>query len=153
MPMRFLLQRYSHLEETYTAKISITDIIWTPHHTMEIPWQVGVLEPAKKTKKRKIWTPMSIWLDCKRQSKNSILELTCLEYDQDPNTIIIEYSFLFPTVIYTPWYHPRFMSYAVLKSAVLLKFWAEQIWAIWEICTFDPNTNRISGNFQYYHCR
>jgi hypothetical protein len=32
----------------------------------------------------------------------SILALTCLESDQQPNALVIEDSFLFPTVIYMP---------------------------------------------------
>jgi hypothetical protein len=56
---------------------------------------------------------------------------------------------IFPTVICTPRYDKRFRSYAILKSAGQLEFCSEQIWVVWEIWTFDPNTNRISGNFQY----
>jgi hypothetical protein len=40
-------------------------------------------------------------LDCEKQLEKSILALTCLESDLEPNTIVIEDSFLFPTVIYT----------------------------------------------------
>jgi hypothetical protein len=36
-----------------------------------------------------------------------------------------------PTVISTPWYDKRFASYDFLKSARLLKFWADQIFLIW----------------------
>jgi hypothetical protein len=35
-----------------------------------------------------------------QQSENSILALTCLESARDPNTIVLEDSFFFPTVIY-----------------------------------------------------
>jgi hypothetical protein len=87
--MRFMLQRYSHIEETHPVKISITDIRWTPHHAVEIPWQVGILKSGKKTKKWKLGHRCQIWLECKRQSENSILELIYLESNQNLNTIVI----------------------------------------------------------------
>jgi hypothetical protein len=37
IPMQFMLQRYSHLEETHLTKRAITDIRKISHHTVEIP--------------------------------------------------------------------------------------------------------------------
>jgi hypothetical protein len=127
IPMRFMLQRYSHIEETHPVKRVVTDIRQTPHYTMEIPWHVGILESTKKTLKRKIWHQRQIWIDCEQPPENAILVLMWLETDEEYNTSVIEYFFLFPTVISTPRYDTWFRSYAILKSAGLLKFlcWAD----------------------------
>jgi hypothetical protein len=58
---------------------------------------------------------MQICLDYKQQSENSILALTCQKSDQEPNAIVIDDSFLFPTVIYTNRYDKRSKSYEFLN--------------------------------------
>jgi hypothetical protein len=45
-----------------------------------------------------------------------------LESGEESNTYIIEYFFLFPTVICTPQYDKWFRSYAILNSTGLLEF-------------------------------
>jgi hypothetical protein len=94
MPMRFMLQRYSHLEETHPAKISITDIRWTPHHAVEISWQVGIVESANKTKKTKIWTPTSnlTWLQAAIRKFNSRTDMSEIL----PGAQYNSYKILFP---------------------------------------------------------
>jgi hypothetical protein len=72
-----------------------------------------------------------------------------LESDREPNTIVIEYSFLFSTVIYTLWYNQWFRSYDFLKLTRLLKLCSGQNWSSWEIWIFDATSNVISGNLQY----
>jgi hypothetical protein len=49
------------------------------------------------------------------------------EADEEFNTRVIEYFYLFPTVICAPRYNKRFRIYAILKSVRLLKFllWAD----------------------------
>jgi hypothetical protein len=82
---------------------------------MEITWRVGILESGKKTSKQKFWHRRQIWLDYNWRPENSILVLTCLESDQEFNTIVIDDSFLFPTVICTSWYEKRFRSYSIFE--------------------------------------
>jgi hypothetical protein len=93
---------------------------------------VANLEFFKKTSKQNFWHRRQIWLNCEQQLENSIPVLIWFESDEESNTNVIEYIFIFPTVICAPRYDKRFRSYAILKSAGLLKFWADQIWAIWE---------------------
>jgi hypothetical protein len=73
------------------------------------------LNPPRKLQNENFWHRRQIWLDCEQQSENSILVQTCLEYDREPDTIIIEDPFLFPTVIYTPGYDTRSKSYEFLN--------------------------------------
>jgi hypothetical protein len=58
---------------------------------------------------------MQICLDYKQQSENSILALTSQKSDQEPNAIVIDDSFLFPTVIYTNRYDKWSKSYEFLN--------------------------------------
>jgi hypothetical protein len=125
--MQFTLQRYSHLEETHLAKIAITDIRWTPHHAVEIPWQVGILKSAKKTQKQKFWHRRRIWYDCDHQTKIADLRLLWGKSDNKLNATV-KYNFLrFLTVICTPRYDKRFRNYVILKSGGLLEFCSEQL--------------------------
>jgi hypothetical protein len=94
-----------------------------------------------------------IWLDYEQQSVSANLGLLLGKFDLEPNTRVVEHFLIFPTLICMSWYNKRFKSYEILKLAGLLEFCAEQIWVVWEIWTFDPDTNWISGNFLYYHCR
>jgi hypothetical protein len=75
------------------------------------------LNPSRKLQNKNFWHRRQIWLDCKQQSENSILVLTCQESDWEPNTIVIEHSFIFPTVIYTSRYGKRFRSYEFLNNS------------------------------------
>jgi hypothetical protein len=79
--------------------------------------------------------------------------LTCLESDHDPNTIVIEDSFLFPTVIYTSRYRKRFRSYGHWKleeasvldrSGSLVKF---RVDAYFEWGTGGAMNTRVLENF------
>jgi hypothetical protein len=92
-------------------------IMMLKHHNM-----CPSLNPPRKLQNENFWHWRQIWHDCEQQLENSILTLTCLESYQETNTIVIEYSFIFSTVIYTPWYDKRFRSYAILKSVGRLEF-------------------------------
>jgi hypothetical protein len=70
----------------------------------------------------------------------------CLESDGEPNTIVIEDSFLFPTVIYMPWYDKQFKSYEFwnISQAAISLCW--QSGTTWENCIFDHRDIIISEN-------
>jgi hypothetical protein len=61
--------------------------------------------------------------------KTSNLELSWQESDWEPNTIVIEYSFLFPTVICMPRYDQLFRSYEFWKFTELLNLNSGQQWS------------------------
>jgi hypothetical protein len=73
------------------------------------------LNPPRKLQNKNFLHRRQIWLDCEEQSENSILVLTCLESDWEPNIIVIEDSSLFLTVIYMSWYSKCFRSYEILN--------------------------------------
>jgi hypothetical protein len=102
------------------------------------------LNPPRKLQNEIFWHRHQIWLDYKQQSENSILALTCLKSDWEPNTIVIEDSFLFPTVIYMPWFDKWFRSYAILKLAGRLEFLCWVDLAIWEFYPFESSPSTIS---------
>jgi hypothetical protein len=142
IPMQLMSQRYNALVETNGNKIIALSWCWSTTTGVH-PWI------HQENFKQKFWHRRWIWLDCKQQSENSILALTCLESDWEPNTIIIEYSFLFPTVIYTLWYDKRFRNYKFLNigQAAVILCW--QTATTWENCIFDHRGIIISENLQY----
>jgi hypothetical protein len=82
---------------------------------MEIPWQVGILESAKKTSKQKFWHRRQTGLDYEQQSVSANLGLLWGKSDLEPDTRVVEHFLIFPTVIYTPRYDKRSKSYEFLN--------------------------------------
>jgi hypothetical protein len=103
------------------------------------------LNPPRKLQNKNSSHRRQIWLDCEQQSENSILAQTCLEFDREPNTIVIEYSFLFLIVIYTSQYGKRFMSYWFWSWPDDWNSCAEQTWAIWQ--SQKTSNTKIKDNF------
>jgi hypothetical protein len=56
-----------------------------------------------------------------------------------------------PTVIYTPSYNRRFVSYDFWKMTRSLKFCSEQIKVFWDFCNPHSNSKVILGNFHFQH--
>jgi hypothetical protein len=74
------------------------------------------LNPPRKLQNENFWHRHQIWLDCEQQLENSILRLTGLESDWEPNTIVIEDSLPFPMVIYMAWYDKQFRSFEIGRT-------------------------------------
>jgi hypothetical protein len=77
--------------------------------------QESVLESANNLQTKILVIDINSDLITTSSQKISNLEPFCRKYDHDPNTIVIEDSFLFPTVIYTPRYDKRSKSYEFLN--------------------------------------
>jgi hypothetical protein len=119
------------------------------HHDVEAPRQVAILGSTKKTSKQKFRHRRWIWLDCEQQSVSANLGLLWGKSDLETNTRAVENFLIFQTVICTPWYDLQFRSYVFSKSVGLLKFWADQVWTIWEPSTFDSKSSTITENPQW----
>jgi hypothetical protein len=107
------------------------------------------LNPPRKLENKNFWHRRQIWLDGEQQSENLILVLICLESHQEPNTIVMEDSFLFPTVIYTSWYDKQSKSYEFLNISQAAVSLCWQTETTWENCIFDHRDIIISGNLQH----
>jgi hypothetical protein len=107
------------------------------------------LNPPRKLQNESFWHRRQIWLGYEQQSENSILVLMCPESEQTLIIRVIEYFLIFLKVNCMPRYNKRFRSYEILKSTGLLKLHSGQNWLSWDIWTFAPTSNVISGNLQY----
>jgi hypothetical protein len=103
-----------------------------PHHDVGAPRHVPSLHPPQNFQNEKIWHRRQIWLDYEQQSENSILVLTCLESDWEPNTIVIDHSLLFPMIIYTNLYDQRSKRYEFLNIRWAAASLCWQTRAIWK---------------------
>jgi hypothetical protein len=120
------------------------NITWCYGNTMV----VAILEFSKKTSKWKFWHRRQLWLDCEQQSEIANLRLLWGKSNHDLNTTIAEHFLSFVTDIYTLSCDQQFRSYELWTLTRLLKFCSIQNGVSWEILTFDPNSNAISGNHQ-----
>jgi hypothetical protein len=92
------------------------------------------------------------WLDYEKQPEIVSLRLLRLESGKDLNTKFIENFPRFLTVIYTPWYDPRFRSYAISNSTELLEFlgWSDlsnpRILKFWVLSKYNLRKLAISNS-------
>jgi hypothetical protein len=93
--------RYSHVgaKRCYGSKISKDGFIKVMIGLTEL---IGEGCPWMSQRSERIYNGSKEFKTVPRVITRLILALTCLESDREPNTIVIEDTFLFPTVIYTP---------------------------------------------------
>jgi hypothetical protein len=99
------------------------------------------LNPLTTSKMKISVTAVNSDLTVNSSQKTSNLELTWLESDKEPTTIVMEYVLIFPTVTCTPRYDKQFRSYHFWKWTEQLKFNYGQNGVTWVIRSLDHLRN------------
>jgi hypothetical protein len=108
--------------------------------------QESVLESANNLQTRILVIDVNSDLTTTSSQKTSNLEPFWGKSDHDPNIIVIEDSFLFLTVIYTPWYNKWSKSYEFLNMSQAAVSLCWKTGTTWENCIFDHRGIIISEN-------
>jgi hypothetical protein len=120
-----------------------------PHHDVETPRQVSILESIKKTLKQKFLTPTSnlTWLRATVRKFNSGADMSEIWLRAQYNNY--RRLFLIPTIICRPWYDKWSKSYEFLNISQVAVSLCWQTGTTWDNCIFDHWGVIISGNLQY----